>query len=127
MKGTNGLGAKERLLETTTRMRKLRENPKVQVKGTEVLDCASRSESERNQWAKRKGKSLASVEENDKVEVKVPSSWEAQALGKVKGTDRLIAKESRLETAASVWKLKENPKVQIKGTKVLEYASVSQK
>ena len=43
MKGTDGLGAKESRLETTTSVWKLEENPKVQVKGTEVLECASGS------------------------------------------------------------------------------------
>ena len=35
--------------------------------------------------------------------------WNAQAGGKVKGTNRLGAKENRLETATSAWKLQGNP------------------
>ena len=46
-------------------------------------------------------------------------SWNAKANRKVKRTNGLGAKESRLETTTSVWKLDENPKVQVKGTKVL--------
>ena len=47
---------------------------------------------------------------------KEPRSWNAQPDREVKGTNRLGAKESRLETATNVWKLQGNPKVQVKGT-----------
>ena len=43
-----------------------------------------------------------------------PRSWDAQVGRKVHGTNRLGAKESRLETTTSVWKPDENPEVEVK-------------